>query len=425
MSTLNPTKSSRLINATPFFYGWVILAAGTVGVIVMGPSQTFTVGVFIDSFINEFGISRSNISLIYGIATLGGSLLLPITGRLTDRYGPKRIILFVAFGLGLSIASVSLTQGAITLFLALLALRYFGFGSMQLVVNNAISQWFIRQRGLVMGIAGLSLAVTLIVYPTLAEFLIRQFEWRGAWLILGLSVWLIMLPIGWLFIKDTPEQYGLHPDGDTTLLTDAQPQADEENWTLAEAKQTGAFWIFAAALSIMTMLLAGLVFHQTSLFEGQGLSRETGVMAFNIMAIFSIIGNLGMGHLIDKYSARLLLSSVLFLLAASLALLQGITTSWHGFTYAAMLGLISGSFRVIDSVVWAKYYGRLHLGSIKGATMIGIIGATSFGPYPLGVSFDYFGSYAPALNFLLVLPLLIAIVTFFINRPEKQNLIHN
>ncbi|MCB0192061.1 MAG: MFS transporter [Anaerolineae bacterium] len=422
MSTLSPTKASRLVNATPFFYGWIILAAGTIGVIVMGPSQTFTVGVFIDSFINTFGISRSNVSLIYGVATLGGSLLLPITGRLVDRYGPSRMIILVTLGLGLSIMAVGLTHSVVMLLLALLALRYFGFGSMQLVVNNAIAQWFIRRRGIVMGIAGLSLAASLIIYPVLSEFLIQQFGWRGAWIILGLSVWIIMLPVGWFFFRDAPENYGLQPDGDGDADINFASHVSEENWTLAEARQTGAFWIFAAALSTMAMMMAGLVFHQISLFEVRGLSRETGVMAFNVMALTSIIGNLGMGRLLDKYSARLLLSSVLFLLAATIAFVQIIQTPLQGYIFSAMVGLTSGSFRVMDSVVWAKYFGRQHLGSIKGATMIGVIGATSLGPYPLGLSFDTFGSYSIALNILLLIPLVIAITTFFINRPEKQKL---
>ncbi|MCB0165055.1 MAG: MFS transporter, partial [Anaerolineae bacterium] len=343
MSTYTSTKSSRLVQSIPFFYGWVILAAGTIGVIIMGPSQTFTVGVFIDSFIREFGVSRSSVSLIYGLATMGGSLLLPVTGRLVDRYGASRMIIIVTLGLGLATASIGLSQGVITLFLGLLAVRYFGFGSMQLVVNNAIAQWFIRRRGMVMGIAGLSLAAGLFIYPVLAEFLINRFDWRGAWFVLGLSVWLIMLPVGWIFIKDKPEQYGLHPDGDTDVLTGLSPQISEENWTLAEARQTGAFWIFAAALSVMTMIMAGLVFHQISLFEARGLSREFGVMAFNIMAITSIIGNLGMGALLDRYSARLLLSGVLFLLAATLVLVQVITTPLQGFIFTGMVGLVSGS----------------------------------------------------------------------------------
>lgn len=421
MNTYSTNKSSRLIRATPFFYGWVIVAAGTLDVILMGPSQTFTVGVFIDSFIADLGISRANISLIYGVATLGGSLLLPLMGRLVDRYGASRMILVVAVGLGLSVASVSLAHGVMALLLAMLAIRFFGFGSTQLVINNAIAHWFIRQRGKVMGITGLSLAASLLIYPALAEYLIDNLGWRAAWVLMGASVLVVMLPVSWLFFKDKPEQYGLLPDGDLPAAAGSNGLVSDENWTLAEARRTGAFWIFAAALSTMTMLLAGLVFHQLSLFEVRGLPRETAVSAFYAMAIASIVGNLGMGYLLDRYSARLLLSLTLFILAAAVVLVQVITTPLQGALFSGLVGLTSGSFRVIDSVVWAKYYGRTHLGSIKGATMLGVIGATALGPYPLGLSYDALGSYGYALNGLLVLPVAIGIVAFFIKRPQKPN----
>ncbi len=422
MSIHTSLKSSRLINATPFFYGWVILAAGTIGTIMMGPSQTFTVGIFLDGFITELGISRSNISLIYGLSTFLASLLLPMTGRLVDRYGPRRIVLFVAFGLGLASISMAWVEGMLAIFAGFFALRFMGFGSLQLVSNNVIAQWFIRQRGFVMGLSGLSLSIGLIVFPALSEYLIRQFDWRGAWVMLGLLVWVVMLPLGWLFFRDRPELYGLLPDGDDQPVhVKAQsPPVLENNWTVVEARRTGVFWLFLVALSAMTMIMAGLVFHQLSLFEVRGLSRETGIGAFRVMAIFAVVGNLGMGRLLDNFSARILLTVVLMLLAAALILVQVMTTPAQAFVFGALAGLVSGCYRVIDSTVWAKYFGRLHLGAIKGATSIGVIGSTALGPYLLGFSLDYLGSYNPVLTALLSLPVSISLLAFFIKRPQKE-----
>ena len=421
MTIHTPAKSSRLINATPFFYGWIILLGGTIGIVMMGPSQTFTIGVFIDSFIADLGISRSNISLIYGLATLAASLLLPVTGRCVDRYGARRMVLVIGLGLGLACLGLSLAQGVVTLFFGLLAARFLGFGSLQMVSNYVIAQWFIRQRGRVMGLAGLSLAASLVIFPTLGQYLIERFDWRLAWVILGGLVWGVVLPVGWLLYRDKPELYGLRPDGGPYSPAEANLQtASEENWTLAEARQTGAFWIFGAALTTLTMLLAGLVFHQISLFEGRGLSREVAVGTFNVIALFSVVGNLGMGWLLDRYSARLMLATTLLLLAVTLVLAQVMATPGQARLYGAIQGLITGSFRVIDSVVWAKYFGRLHLGSIRGAVMIGVVGGTALGPYPLGLSLDYLGSYTPALTSLLILPLGIGLITLLLKRPSKQ-----
>lgn len=419
-------KSSRLIKATPFFYGWVILVVGTVGIIMMGPSQTFTISVFIDYFIKDLGISRANISLIYGLATFAASLLLPQMGRLVDRYGARRTTPLIALLLGLAAMALALVQGPLTIFLAFLALRFLGFGALQLVSNYAIAQWFIRQRGRVMGLAGLSLSIGLLIFPALSQYLIGQFGWRMAFVWLGGLVWVVMLPLGWGFFRDRPELYGLHPDGDAppASFPSAGETAGEENWTLAEARRTQIFWLFSAGITVLTMLLAGLVFHQTSLFAARGLSREVAVSVFNVIAIFSVIGNLATGWLLDHLSPRWVLSGSLFLLAATMLMLMVMTTPEQALIFGGLNGLTSGAFRVLDAVVWAKYFGRLHLGSIRGAVMIGVVGGTALGPYPLGLSLDILGSYTPALLGLLVLPIGIGVAALWIKRPVKRATFH-
>ena len=118
-------RTSRVINATPFYFGWLILIAGTLGIVMMGPSQTFTVGLFTDSFVNDLGISRSNLSLIYGVATLGASFLIPITGRMVDRYGPRRMIVVISLIFGLSCMGMALSNGVFGVLIGVMALRGF------------------------------------------------------------------------------------------------------------------------------------------------------------------------------------------------------------------------------------------------------------------------------------------------------------
>jgi MFS family permease len=127
-----------------------------------------------------------------------------------------------------------------------------------------------------------------------------------------------------------------------------------------------------------------------------------------------------MGWLLDRYRTRLLLAMTLFLLAATMVMVQVMATPLQALLYGVLNGLVSGAFRVIDAVVWAKYFGRLHLGSIRGAVMIGVVGGTALGPYPLGLSLDYLGSYAPALTALLVLPVGLGLAALLIKRPERQ-----
>ncbi len=95
-------RTSRVINATPFFYGWVVLAAGTLGLLLMGPSQGFTVSLFLDLWVTDLNLSRSTVSLLYGGASLSAAFLLPGAGRLVDRFGPRRVVVVISLGLGLA-----------------------------------------------------------------------------------------------------------------------------------------------------------------------------------------------------------------------------------------------------------------------------------------------------------------------------------
>ena len=412
-------RSSRMIDGVPFFYGWVILVAGILGTVMMGPSQTFTVSLYIDTFVSEFGVSRANVALLYGLATLSASLMLPLTGRLTDRLGARRMIVVAVSGLVLSCLLMSRINGLITLVSFFLLLRFFGFGSMQLVSNHAIAQWFVVRRGLVMGLAGLSLAGSLLIFPPLAEWLINAYGWRQSWIWLGLIAAGVMLPVGWIFYRDMPELYGKHPDG-RVARQDAPGAAVEVHWTLPEARRTAIFWIFAIGLATMTMIMAGLVFHQLSLFEARGLSRAVAVRNFQIVALFTILGNLSAGPLLDRVSPRKILAVMMLILAVQVLWLQLMSKPWHAILYALLFGLVSGSYRVVDATVWANYFGRKHLGSIRGFTMIGTLGGTAFGAYPLGVSYDWFGSYGPALNVFIILPVSLAVIALLTGRPRKE-----
>ena len=415
-----PPRNSRVIRSTPFFYGWVILLVGMVGIVMMGPSQTFTVSLFIDHIVQDLGISRSVISLIYGIATLTASFMLPLTGRLVDHFGARRMIVIDALSFGLAIMLLSQMRGPWTLLGMFLIVRFLGFGSMQLISNTVIAQWFVRRRGLVMGIAGQSLAISLIIYPALSSWLIGELGWRMAWVALGALALAIMLPVGWIFFRDRPELYGLRPDGNAPTATELADLNKEEHWTLIEARRTPIFWLFFIACASLSMITAGLVFHQTSLFEVHGVDGGLTVMAFQLQALFSIIGNLGIGYLLDRAPTRKLLAVQMLCLSAVIVQMLFLRNTLNVIVYSALIGLTAGSFRVMDATVWARYFGRLHIGSIRGATMIGTVGGTALGTYVLGLGYDLTGTYDTSLYALLALPILIAIASFIVKRPPVK-----
>ena len=141
------------------------------------------------------------------------------------------------------------------------------------------------------------------------------------------------------------------------------------------------------------------------------------------VATTQALTNLGSGFLVERIRLRTLLALALALQALALWLAPHLGPGWFALFYGLNLGAVFGLQRTVSSVAWAKYFGRRYLGSIRGVTMFGAIGGTALGAYPLGLSFDHFGSYSPALNSLLLVAGTIAVLAFFVKRPQKLDLI--
>ena len=242
-----PAKHSKMINASPIYYGWVILVVGAIGGILTSPGQTYAISVFIDYFIQDLGVSRSLVSTLYTVGTLLGSFALPFVGRQIDKRGVRVIIGTVGILLGLTCIYMGFIQNALMLGAGFFALRMLGQGSLGLVSKNAINQWWVRRRGLAMGITGVATALLGSgTFPALVTWMIASYGWRMSYILLGYAVLIIMVPLGFIFIRNRPEDYGLQPDGHTSDEDTSGAAPIEDNWTLNEAIKTPTFWIISA-----------------------------------------------------------------------------------------------------------------------------------------------------------------------------------
>jgi predicted MFS family arabinose efflux permease len=170
------------------------------------------------------------------------------------------------------------------------------------------------------------------------------------------------------------------------------------------------------------LITAGMVFHQTSLFEVHGVDGSLTVISFQLQALFAIVGNLGIGYLLDHLSPRRLLAAQMVCLIGVIVQMLFLHDTTTVVIYSALIGLTAGSFRVMDATVWARYFGRRHIGSIRGATMVGTVGGTALGTYILGLGYDLTGGYDVALYALLTLPILAVIGSFVVKQPSTKQL---
>jgi MFS family permease len=412
MSILHEDKRpSRLVNASPVYYGWVILAVGTFGGIMTSPGQTYVFSAFLNHFIADLELSRSLVSTLYTIGTLTASFLLPYVGRQFDQRGARIMVALISLLLGMACVYMSFVRNATMLCIGFFLLRQLGQGSLSLASKSVINLWWVRRRGLVMGIGGVVGALLSGLFPYVINTLIPLYGWRFTYVILGAILILVMVPIGWVFVRDRPENYGLHPDG---LAADGEADKEssapvEHNWTRTQALRTSSFWLVVAGLASMSMLNTGLTFHLFSVFEDSGLSSAVAASVFVPIAATGAVVQLVGGLLIGRVPIRVMLAVSLSMMGLLLVLAPSLNSLAMAYFFGICMGVQGGLEMIVSSVVFANFFGRRHLGSIVGLASTILVGASALGPMPIGVARDLLGGYAVVFGVFAILPFALAV----------------
>lgn len=425
---MKSSKSEKVIHSPfvskfPVFYGWVIMAVGTFGTIMTSPGQTYAVSIFIEHFIKDLDTSRSVVSTLYSVTTLLASFLLPFVGRQFDRWGARVVVTLVAALFGLACLFMGWIQNVTMLAVGFFAIRLLGQGSLTVTCSATINQWWVNRRGAMMGISGSIVALIGVgLSPNLIHWIISASDWQTAYFAFGLVLLFVIAPLAWALLRDRPEKYGLKPDGNEALGNNSETKSigREQNWTLAEALRSPAYWILTLGQGVIWMLYTGQFFHMVSVIEDNGLPGEAAATVYVPIAIVTALTILGSGIIIDRISVKVLVIISLFLQALSLPMAMFLGNLEMAYAYGVVLGMISGLSRLIVEVVWAKFFGREHLGAIAGFTAAILAGASALGPMPLGIARDVMGSYETALYLLAIFPLALGIVSFFLKKPQKE-----
>ncbi len=400
------------------FLGWRIALLATITAALTGPGQTIGVSVFVDPMIETLGLTRPELSTAYLIGTLLGAVALVPVGRGIDRFGARRAMTLIGVAFGLGLLVMSGVQGFITLVVGFTLIRWLGQGSLQLVSTLAITPWFARRRGFVFGLVTTATAVLMSFAPILLGAAIGLFDWRLAWIIAALAVWLVVVPIARFGIIDRPSDVDQYPDGDPAPLPTDEPRREAASRTRREALRQPRFWLLAIVIGTTSMLVTALNFHQISLLGDQGLTVTEAAAMFLPQVLGALTAGLVVGALADRFPARFLLMASMALLALSLLLAARLSPGPMILVYAVMLGAAGGAARPLVATLLPRWYGLRHIGSIQGVAALVAVAASSMGPVILSLPNEALGGYGPAALALAVIPLLIGIAALFISEPE-------
>lgn len=330
--------------------------------------------------------------------------------------------MLVLAGLSIGLGSLWMSQvsGAVELLIGFAIMRTLGQGALGLIPTTVVSIWFIRRRAKVLAILGLGGALGIGTFPIISTGLISIFEWRGAWVAIAFIAWgLILLPAG-IFARRSPESVGLLPDGDRSSIARVQAVDRSENeihFTAKQAIQTRALWLLMFAASAQSIIGTGLMFHQILIFEGQGLSSTIAAAVFGVFAPSVIAGQFVSGYFSDKFNIRYVIAAGQIPLALSVLLILFMSESWQAFLYGGLLGLAVGVLMNSTTSIWPDYFGRKHLGTIRGIAQFATMAASAAGPLPLAIVFDVTGSHTLGLIVFALLPLLGVVAALAATRP--------
>ena len=207
-----------LLTRTKIFYGWFVVVGSVLVMFGISGSQ-FSFGVFLKPMTEEFGWSRATLSLAFGVTFMLSGLLRPVAGYLADRYSPKAAVLSGVLIMGAMLLLIPLVNNLAQLFAVFTVMAIGITLSTGPVLTKIVSGWFRQRRGLILGlVAGASSFGAMILVPGASLFLVIS-AWEHAYLFLGLVLLALVLPVGFLLIRNRPQDMGLEPMGDPPATT--------------------------------------------------------------------------------------------------------------------------------------------------------------------------------------------------------------
>ena len=416
---------SSIVARVPFFYGWIILTVSALAIFISGPGQTYSVSIFVNPIISDLGWSRTLVSGLYTAGSLIAGAVMILVGRLLDRYGARIMLTTVGVLFGIAAVWMSLVDHPIKLAAGFAAIRILGQGSLTLIPTTLIALWFIRWRGKAIAMGILGGAISHAAFPLLIYTLITNTGWRNAWLVLAFVIWIALLLPSVLLIRRSPESVGLLPYGQSPSPENQteEGKADtisEVNISLSGVLRTRTFWLLLFAGSAPSLISTALTFHHVSFLASKGVSSGMAASVFVIMAPMQMLGIFIAGFMADRFPSRYLLAAGQMLLVAAMLWTFIITSAWRAFLYGAIIGLSNGFIMTISAVIWPNYYGRLHLGSIRGVATSAVVAFAALGPLPFGFVFDLTKTYSLAILIFLTLPVSCAVAALLARPPSRE-----
>ncbi len=379
--------------------GWLLILAAGIGVICSSIVLPFyTIGALVKPLTAEFGWTRADVQLGILFSSGLGALTAPLVGWLSDRYGPRALVLPGLVGLALSFFVAASMNGELWMFFfAYGCMAILGAGTTPVTWTRAIATSFQRQRGLALGLTLTGTGICAMLAPLYAVWLVESFGWRTAYFGIGLLPLLLAGPSVWAWFR--PRSYAAPEPASDGALAPAAAAVPDWGYTLGEVVRGRHFWILSASIFAIYLAVSGISPNLISALTDKGFTAASAATVQGVYGFAIIVGRLAVGWLVDRYWAPGVALVSLSLPAIGCLILTGSPDLPTAMLAALLIGFAAGAELDLMAFFAARYFGLRHYSKIYAILYAILAIAGGSAPMLFARVFDVTSSYE--ISFLI------------------------
>ncbi len=382
-------------------------------------------GLFVIPMGGALGMTRSQFGWAVTTRRLAAGLSSYIVGRLLDRYGPRVLIPVSAAIIGVALIAVSRANAPWQVIALFGVVGMTGLAAPQNIVTSVpVAKWFQRKRGLALALAASGLGIGGVFFLPTTQLLLNNVGWRTTWVTMAVVFMALSIPLSAIFLRRQPEDLGLEVDGRPATLgrggpmgQAAPPPAEEMSWTVREAFRTATMWRLLLAFALAGLAQGGTSVHRIPYWIENGFDAQIVSFSFAGDAAGAATMALFAGWMADRVPIRIIGAGSFVGLAIAMGLALVGRNEFFLFGSGITFGLSVGAGMILHSYIFAAYFGRTFLGSIRGIVLPVMLISNGIGAPLVGYLRDSTGSYVSSWWLILSLYLLAALIISSAKRP--------
>ena len=404
------------------FYGWFIVVSCVLIMALAYAPLVSCASLFITPITEDLGFARSAYTLASSISTLVMIVLSPFVGKIMSQKCMHKVLVISVAGVAVSYGMFSVANTLAAFYIIAVFVGIFASASTMLPVSIVITNWFQKQRGLAMSIAMAGSGIGgALLSPIIAKLITEQ-GWRQTYVILAVLMFVVLVPVAALIIRQKPEDKGLVPYGyGENSNVKAASKEKEWNVSLKELRKMSVFWMFIIGIALISVTGA-IISHIPSAITDAGYSAAKAASIVSLYLAIAVPGKLVLGHVFDKYGAKagILFGNTAFILAVIMLLFID-RSEMMLYIMAVIFGFGTCIGTVSGSVLTSKLFGAEHYAETYGFVSVFVNAGFAVGSPMIAATYDMTGSYHTAWIIVAVLAVLMTVLLLSSAVKAKQN----